>query len=766
MIGQTLNKRYRITSQLGKGAMGLVYRATDRHTQQDVAIKVIARELALEADMLARFRREGEALRQLRHRNIVAFVEMFEHQGQQMIVMEYVPGGSLHDVIRRSALDVRLAAQIALDLSDALASAHRLDIIHRDIKPENVLLGADGTPKLTDFGVARLLGAGTRLTGTGTQVGTPYYMSPEAWEGKPLDAQADVWSLGVVLYEMLTGQVPFGGETVVAVMNKVLTAPLPEIVTVRPEVPPVLVGVVERMLTRDKATRFETMRQVAVDLERAEKEARLAQMVAQRKAEQAHAPQTRQVEIRRKQEEEAGKGEEGRGEKEEGRKEKDEARQAQEGRRAQETRLKEEEAAVRTQQAGEEAREKQEKALATQQAQEEARRRQAEARRPEEVRRAAEKARLKQQSATRLPKDYVPRELVGPGVQTPEPTAQAGRGPSGRAMALIGAGVLAVICLLAAGGLGLWAGASRILAPAASATGTPSSTAAPSATAAHSAPISATIPPPPPTSKPATATPSPNVPTMSPLPARTLSVGTATVSNMDGMTLVYVPAGQFIMGSADSDSDANPEEKPEHTVFLDAYSIDLTDVTNAMFAKCVLAGNCQAPSPPRSQTRDSYYGNASFANHPVINVSWNDASAYCVWAGRRLPTEAEWEKAARGTDGRKYPWGNTAPWQMRLNFSGLVGDTSAVGNYPAGASPYGVLDMAGNVRQWVADWYSATYYASSPDRNPAGPASGTARVLRGGSWFTGASGVRAAIRARYYPDYRDYLTGFRCATSR
>jgi serine/threonine protein kinase len=245
MLGQTLNNRYQIVSRLGQGAMGEVYRATDAQTGQEVAVKVLVPSLALQPPLIERFRREGEALRQLRHPNIVAFVEMFQHGDQQIIVMEYVP-----------------------DLCDALVRAHRLDIIHRDLKPENVLLAQDGALKLTDFGVARLAGETTHLTGTGTQIGTPFYMSPEAWEGRVLDAQADIWSLGVMLYEMLAGEVPFGGETTAAVMTKVLMTPAPDLGKLRGDTPPGLKQILSRMLARDKSVRYQTMREVAADLER------------------------------------------------------------------------------------------------------------------------------------------------------------------------------------------------------------------------------------------------------------------------------------------------------------------------------------------------------------------------------------------------------------------------------------------------------------------------------------------------------------------
>jgi formylglycine-generating enzyme required for sulfatase activity len=198
--------------------------------------------------------------------------------------------------------------------------------------------------------------------------------------------------------------------------------------------------------------------------------------------------------------------------------------------------------------------------------------------------------------------------------------------------------------------------------------------------------------------------------------------------------MVFVPAGEFTMGSSDADKDAYGDEKPQHTVYLDAFWMDKYEVTNAQYKKCVDAGKCSRPSESKSYTRSSYYGNASFDNYPVIYVSWNDAKTYCEWAGKRLPTEAEWEKAARGADGRIYPWGNTFDIS-KVNAERKVGDTTEVGAYPAGASPYGALDMAGNVWEWVADWYSANYYASSPRNNPTGPSSGQYRVVRGGAWL-------------------------------
>jgi len=266
MIGQTLNDRYKVTGELGKGAMGIVYRAQDLQTGKDVAVKLISGDLAIQPDMLERFKREGEALRQLKHPNIVEFIDAFQYGDHYVIVMEHVSGGSLHDLISKGPLPIEQANRIALELCDALVRSHHLNIVHRDLKPENVLLTEEGTPKLADFGVARL-SEGTRMTRSGTQVGTPYYMAPEAWEGKPLDVQADIWSLGVVYFEMLTGEVPFGGDTGPAVMNKVMTAQPPDLRKLRADVPAGLVKIVARMLTRDKRRRYQTMRQLSADLE-------------------------------------------------------------------------------------------------------------------------------------------------------------------------------------------------------------------------------------------------------------------------------------------------------------------------------------------------------------------------------------------------------------------------------------------------------------------------------------------------------------------
>jgi formylglycine-generating enzyme required for sulfatase activity len=247
-----------------------------------------------------------------------------------------------------------------------------------------------------------------------------------------------------------------------------------------------------------------------------------------------------------------------------------------------------------------------------------------------------------------------------------------------------------------------------------------------------------------------------------------------TCTNCGGpvpLDMVTIPAGNFQMGCSPNDTGCAVSESPLHTVNLDAYDIDKYEVTNARYKACVDGGGCTAPGYSSSNTRPSYYGYAAYDNYPVIYVDWNQATAFCAWEGKRLPTEAEWEKAARGSSNTHiYPWGDEHPACTLGNFAVngyCVGDTSQVGSYPSGASPYGALDMAGNVWEWVSDWYQADYYSSQMSwSNPSGPTSGTYKVLRGGAWLNDWGFSRVSLRLWYLPPGRSDLLGFRCVHSR
>jgi len=213
------------------------------------------------------------------------------------------------------------------------------------------------------------------------------------------------------------------------------------------------------------------------------------------------------------------------------------------------------------------------------------------------------------------------------------------------------------------------------------------------------------------------------------------------------MPQVFVPAGTVRMGGLDVYAVAS-DELPAHNISLDAFWIDQLEVTNAMYLLCVQAGACSPPMNWASDDRFSYFNTEEFKDYPVVHVTWEQANIYCAWVERRLPTEAEWERAARGDDFRNFPWGDEPPNEAYANFNRFVDDTSRVGSYAAGASPFGALDMAGNVWEWVTDLYGIGYYSVSPEQDPTGPetSSTNRRVIRGGSFQDGWVNLRVSER--------------------
>ena len=264
-----------------------------------------------------------------------------------------------------------------------------------------------------------------------------------------------------------------------------------------------------------------------------------------------------------------------------------------------------------------------------------------------------------------------------------------------------------------------------------------------------------------------TAIPAPtSTATVSPTPTPKFPIGTTITSTKDGMIQHSIPAGEFRMGTLEDGEWISENEMPQHVVYLDGFWMDETEVTNAQYGKCVQGGVCTPPHRTSSYSKPEYYGNPEFDNFPVIFADWSQAKAYCEWAGRRLPTEAEWEKAARGMDARLYPWPSDKKGNYFANFTFYDNeDPVAVKTYMHGVSPYGIYEMSGNVYEWVADWYSATYYSESPRENPLGPESGLTRVMRGGGWSSDWIYIRTASRMHFYPQDFSSDIGFRCAQS-
>ena len=221
---------------------------------------------------------------------------------------------------------------------------------------------------------------------------------------------------------------------------------------------------------------------------------------------------------------------------------------------------------------------------------------------------------------------------------------------------------------------------------------------------------------------------------------------------------IFIPAGDFLMGS----DDGAPDEKPERRVRLSPYLIQKYEVTVHEYMEFVRITSHRSPLTVRDNANRPFFDHP---NKPIVYVSWDDATDYCKWIGGRLPTEAEWEKAARGITGRKWPWGNEA----RSNAANLSGEedryryTAPVGALDHDVSPFGLYDMGGNAREWVSDWYGERYYSTAPSENPKGPLEGDNRVLRGGSWNDTADLARTTARMKMFPDYRDMSIGFRCA---
>jgi formylglycine-generating enzyme required for sulfatase activity/tRNA A-37 threonylcarbamoyl transferase component Bud32 len=657
LVGQRLGQ-YRIESRVARGATSTIYKAYQEKLDRYVAVKVLSPHFVDEPGFLDRFYQEARAVARLDHPNILPVYD-FDQVGEIVyIVMKYVNTGTLRNVMR-GPLDLSYTLEIVTQVGLALGYAHRQGVVHRDVKPGNILIADNNWALLTDFGLAKMLESTQRLTRTGTGVGTPEYMSPEQAQGNPTDGRADLYSLGAMIYEMLTGYLPFESDSGIAVAMKHVNDPVKPPRIYRPDLPPAVEHVILTALEKDPDQRYPTAEAMLTALTRAASPLAVVSPIEQPLAATRSAPI----------------GEPG------------------PERSAWLQKLAISWIALRRQ------------------ANRSATRFECWAREQRDRWRAFRRDRwpsYREAVSTR-------RNAIGAVV-----------------------GVLAVVLMCAALTPLIFPGT----APNASVTPT---LAGKNALAAAPATAALVL----------TATASPALVVTA---APTLTA-TQNISAPSGMVLI--PAGSFTMGAVSGDFDA--DETPPHTVSLGKYFIDSVEVTNAQFVRFVNGSGYQTDAEKAGDsTTWRSFNSPDRQRFPVIFVSWNDAARYCAWAGKRLPTEAEWEKAARGATKRIYPWGNSFNNNSANTVDAGIGQPVAVASRSA-QSPYGLYDAVGNVWEFVQDWYDGGYYTSSPRTSPRGPATGIFKVIRGGSFKTPSDRATTTAREKISPDSRGDDVGFRCA---
>lgn len=679
--------------------MGEVYKAWDMRRNVYLAMKVLRTDLYEDPAALKRFQREADALSRLAHPNIVPFYGLFEEDGLHFLLEKFVDGYSLADVLKgRKGTPLPLGE--ALIYLKSLCSALGYSHSH-DVVHCDV---KPGNVMIDSGGSIFLTDFGiARYASGGTTstlgpAGTPAYMSPEQIRGEPLTPAGDIYAIGLILFEMVVGRRPFRGDD--SAQNTPGMTPSERIrIAHLTQTPP------------DPCS-------LRADLPRA-----LGQVILRALAKDPADRFASAMELYNAAAASAG------------------FNPAQVPDRVIETRPAQPELV-----------------------------------RPEH----SPLPELVRPEQSTLPEPVKVRAAAGadaPGVPRPASWLKTKRHSLLSYLAI--GGLFGLLVVAGVGFLGLrwlinWRGSLAAAATAAPPAATEAAALVEASATERPAVPAATLTVASPGEPTATlmSNPTPALP-----PTMTVALDKPTSDKSSAVGMVEVPAGEFVMGS---DTSPWEFERPMHSVSLDAFLIEKTEVTNAMFAEFVNAtgyvtqaekagagfvyagdfqwvqgANWRRPNGPDS----SLAGRELF---PVVQVSWTDAQAYCAWADRRLPTEAEWEKAARGSDGREYPWGNEISCSQ-ANYKDCVGDAVGVGSYPEGASPYGALDMAGNVWEWVADFYSATYYPISPLENPTGPNSETERVHRGGSWYDLPAHVRAAYRYGNPPERTFNAVGFRCA---
>jgi serine/threonine protein kinase/formylglycine-generating enzyme required for sulfatase activity len=810
LIGKILGQ-YRIIEKIGSGGMADVYIARQESLNRHVAVKVLPAILSRDKTFRARFEREARSVAQLRHPNILTIFDYGKYGDVIYIVMEYARGSTLKERMTEP-IPLERAVEIISQVGSALAYAHRQGVIHRDVKPSNVLLTEDGWPLLADFGLARMVEGSKELTVSGVSIGTPEYMSPEQGRGLSADHRTDIYSLGVMLYEMVTGQRPYSADTPMAVIIKHMSAPLPSPLALRPDLPVAMEGVIIRAMAKAPQDRYETAEDMVAALQVVLREAREGQGEASEEKEELPdsvvlpLAKTSSLFWRKK-------------------------RfpiwavlavlvlliggggalawglipgfsDAVSPRFTTPTAM-----ATRT---SESPTTSTSTSVPTSTA-------------TPTLAPTATPTPTMQGLVTATPADTptpVPTAtttptstptVTSPPTQTPTPTATSLVAPTpGPAFTIVGVGTGPCSdfkevfdadvgplygCFEYAlmrpgmtwswgfylngkqkfGGLEAWTRneegqTCRSYRPT-------------SGFAVGEWEFRVVLESQPRQSKrfwvgvtPTSTTTA--MPMGSPTPKATSS-STATPTPQAPTGMVWIPAGTFSMGASDDDVTwvnnicQRPsfrwtcpdfkKEQPQRQVEVAGFWMDRDEVTNRQFEDFVTATGHQTDAEKRGEAQNwrTLY-TSDKRDHPVMVVSWNDANAYCQWLGKRLPTEAEWEKAARGTEGYLWPWGDF--WDAaRVNSteSGING-TYAVGarGGELGQSPYGVNDMAGNVWEWTADWWG---WYENPHRPPESNQEGWGKVIRGGSWRKQGYETRTTFRGRADPSgYSDDM-GFRCA---